>query len=454
MCRNELLEDGRIPSAATLNRRAKPKAHWSSSEAVSALLTLSPGKGGPVADAIGRERFLKSGYCCIVSRTGLLLFGVMLFRYCLGFWLCVGLASAVRAGGATATALAVRYAPYADWQKVMDVDLLAGQSVIRYWRTAEEIAAARAEADLPLTGLHLALDPGHIGGKWAEAEGRQFRIAADDFYVREGELVLEVAQRVRAQLVGLGAQVTLLREANVRVNPKGPIDYLERAAQQVPAPTGASLAALIDYGLALRARAVRLSIVSGDLAERARLVNEVIQPDALISLHINAAAWPSSESVSESESESERQLVASNHVHVLIFGCMSEGELQSGRQQAQLAVKLGNDSGAAEHLLGAALAEALAAGTGLPASTYEGRNAIRLDAGNTYLFARNLLLLRSVECPTVLLEPYVANSVPVYPRIQAALANRATGAPLTEDDILVEYADAVVAGVLGCYADD
>jgi hypothetical protein len=90
----------------------------------------------------------------------------------------------------------------------------------------------------------------------------------------------------------------------------------------------------------------------------------------------------------------------------------------------------------------------------LPASTYEGRNAIRLDAGNTYLFARNLLLLRSVECPTVLLEPYVANSVPVYPRIQAALANRATGAPLTEDDILVEYADAVVAGVLGCYADD
>ena len=54
----------------------------------------------------------------------------------------------------------------------------------------------------------------------------------------------------------------------------------------------------------------------------------------------------------------------------------------------------------------------------------------------------------------MLLEPYVANSMAAYPRLQAALANRAAGAALAADDILLEYADAVVAGVLACYADD
>ena len=146
-----------------------------------------------------------------------------------------------------------------------------------------------------------------------------------------------------------------------------------------------------------------------------------------------------------------RRLVKSIHLHALIFGCMSAQELRSGRQQEQLAVKLGNGSGEPERLLGNALVVALAEATDLPAATYEGRNAILLSSEQPYLFARNLLLLRMAECPTVLLEPYVANSVGSYGRIQSALADRAVGRALAEDDILVEYADAVVAGVLVCY---
>ncbi|WP_162028472.1 N-acetylmuramoyl-L-alanine amidase [Lentimonas sp. CC19] len=387
---------------------------------------------------------------------------------------------------ALAIEMSTRYAPYADWAKVMDVDVLARQTPSRYWRTPNEIVSERAEGALPLAGLHIALDPGHIGGAWADAEGRHFRITEDDFYVREGELVLLVAQRAREQLVALGAKVSLLREANLPVNPKRPFDYLELAATQVRQPIECTPEALWAYGSALRARAERLSIVTGELLERARLVNQEIQPDALISLHINAAAWPVSESESESESESDSEgesdsesesesegdskvgddgysdkcgdekmlyLVDSNHLHALIFGCMSAGELQSGRQQAQLAVKLVNGSGAVELSLGDALMVTLAEATALPAGKYEGHNAILLDLEQPYLFARNLLMLRMVECPTVLLEPHVANSVTAYARIQAALADRAAARALADDDILVEYADAVVAGVLTCYAD-
>jgi N-acetylmuramoyl-L-alanine amidase len=351
--------------------------------------------------------------------------------------------------------LTTRYAPYADWQSIMDVEVLAQQPQERYWRTPEEIFLERKDADLPLAGLHIALDPGHLGGKWAAVEGRHFRIAEDDFYICEGDLALEVATLVRDQLEDLGAVVTLLRESAVPVNPKSPVDYLALAAEQVPLPKESSLEATVAYGYALRARALHLSIISGELVERTRVVNEVIQPDALISLHINAAQWPKvSEREIQEEGKAALQLVQSNHVHVLIFGCLSPKELEKGKQQAQLAKKLTNASGATERRLGDALATALAEATGLPAAKYSGTNAILLDSDQPYLFARNLLMLRMSDCPTALLEPYVANGVQAYARLQSALANRAAGEPLAEDDILVEYADAVVAGVLACYGSE
>jgi N-acetylmuramoyl-L-alanine amidase len=383
----------------------------------------------------------------------------MLLRFFVGYLFCVGLVASLSAAQAPmlASELTTRYAPYANWQSVVDVDALAQRSESRYWRTAEEIALQRGDSDLPLAGLHIALDPGHIGGQWAAAEGRQFRIAENDFYVREGELVLVVAQLARAKLMALGAKVTLLREAAVRVNPNSPLDHLELAAEQVSPPNASSLSALWVYGRAIRARAVHLSIVKGDLMERARSVNKEVQPDALISLHINAAAWPT-----ENENESEAsesgsamlRLVDANNLHVLIFGCLSDEELQAENQLEQLAVKLTNGSGPAERLLGGALATALAEATELPAARYRRNNAILLSSQQPYLFARNLLLLRMAECPTVLLEPYVANSVGAYGRLQSALANRAADRALAEDDILLQYADAVVAGVRACYGQE
>ena len=207
-------------------------------------------------------------------------------------WSTVAYGVGLRSAEELAFALSTRYAPFADWASMVDVDVLAELEGERTWQTAAEIAAARAEDSLPLAGLHLALDPGHIGGRWAETEGRHFRIDPQDAPVREGELVLEVAQRVRAQLVALGAEVTLLREANVPVNPKSPVDYLQLASGQLLPPQKSNWRAWWEHALAVRARAIRLAVVADDLLERARLVNQEIQPDAVISLHINAAPWP------------------------------------------------------------------------------------------------------------------------------------------------------------------
>tara|TARA_B100000989_G_scaffold291770_1_gene266707 strand:+ start:484 stop:1626 length:1143 start_codon:yes stop_codon:yes gene_type:complete len=324
--------------------------------------------------------------------------------------------------------LSTRYTPYADGAAVLDLEQIASKSINAF--------------DGPLASLHLALDPGHVGGIWAEWEWRNFRISEKDYWIREGELVLEVAQRIRTRLTNLGAEVTLLREDYQPINLMNFIDYWPLAATEKMPPTELSFKSQLDHALKVRNRAIRLAIVRGEIAERARLVNEVIRPDVLISLHINAAEWPDG---------NRDQLVDGDHAHVLIFGCLSETELASPNQQIRLLEKLSNGSGTVEAQLGAALGSALIETTGLPASDYQGRNAIRIDPEVPSLWARNLMLLRLVDCPTVLMEPYITNSHSSYARIQKALRAREYHEPLPADDILVEYADAVVTGLLRAY---
>lgn len=338
--------------------------------------------------------------------------------------------------------LSTRYTPHADLEAAFDVELLAGYQPEAWWSTPNEMRQARGEDSLPLEGLHLAIDPGHIGGIWAQWEARNFRISEGDHWVREGELVFEVAQRVEAQLVELGAEVNLLRDRFQPINPKPPIKYMERAYKDLEAPKSETLQDQIEHALAMRNRSMHLSVVVGELAERARLVNQEIRPDVLVSLHINAAPWPPGD---------ELKLVKGNHAHVLIFGCLSHRELSSSRQQEQLIQKLTNGSGPIEEVLGRSLGDALTAATQLPASEYQGLNAIRIDPDQPYLWARNLMLLRLSECPTILLEPYIANSETVYARLQEALQVRADGESPKKNDLLIEYADAVVAGILDAY---
>lgn len=339
--------------------------------------------------------------------------------------------------------LAERYAPYADWATWLDPAATAEEASPGWWQTPEAIRRGQSKAIRPLAGLHLALEPGHIGGAWAEWEGRHFRIEASDYWVREGELVLEVAQRATASLRRLGAQIDLLRKGCAPLNPKTFQDYWAAAQAESTPPTELSLKAQLAHALAVRDRAMRKAIITGELAERARLVNESIRPDAFISIHINAAPWPAAE---------RKQLVDSDHTHVLIFGSLLDDELATPEQRARLVKKLMNGSGPIESELGEAMGEALAEATRLPASNYSGNNAVRLEGRSDYLWARNLMLLRLVDCPAVMLEPYIANSQSTYPRIQEALRARAHHEPLPKDDILNEYADAIVAGVKRAYA--
>ena len=81
----------------------------------------------------------------------------------------------------------------------------SSKTVPRYWTPAVNLGVNN---DLPLSGVKIAIDPGHLGGAWAKMEERWFQIG-NSIPVAEGDLTLRVAQLLVPRLQGLGAQVTL-----------------------------------------------------------------------------------------------------------------------------------------------------------------------------------------------------------------------------------------------------
>lgn len=343
--------------------------------------------------------------------------------------------------------LAERYLPYVEGRDAIFGESDSSEETAgNWWSEPTTVRAAADGMGGELKGLHLALDPGHIGGTFAREEGREFKIEESDFSVREGDLVLMVARMIEAELTQKGARVTLLRTGPEPVNQVNSSEQLKSLLARLPQPEGGGIADLAAYAMLIRKAYFQEVYVKGEIEARAALINEVIRPDAVLSLHINAAPWPA-----PAASTGKRSLVKSNHGHVLIFGCVSGRELRAAGQEAQVRTKVLNGSGPIELELGAALGEALGRALHLPPSSYEGPNAYPMPQGSGYVWARNLLLLRRVECPVVLLEPFLANSVEGYGRLQAALGTRAAGEPLAEDDILQVYARAVVEGILQVY---
>ena len=86
--------------------------------------------------------------------------------------------------------------------------------VPRFWRRPTELDDLPANSTKPLQGLRIAIDPGHIGGKWVTWDDRHFTIGSDTLPVKEGEMTLMVARLLERDLTILGASVFLTRESN------------------------------------------------------------------------------------------------------------------------------------------------------------------------------------------------------------------------------------------------
>lgn len=252
-----------------------------------------------------------------------------------------------------------------------------------------------------LRGLKVALDPGHLGGEWSRLEERHFAIG-EGAVVKEGELTLAAARRLRRLLEAEGAEVWLTRESAEPVTRARPFDFYGEAVERDD--PGAASSATQRF-LWRQQVAARLFYRAAEIRARAELINREIQPDVALVLHVNAVAWADPEVPS---------LADRNEGHVIVHGGYLASELAEEEQRLALVTRLLRRYHETEIPLGRAVAEAMAQETGLPPYLYQGDNAIQLDETG-YLWARNLLANRIYDCPVVYPEPWIANSEVVYP---------------------------------------
>jgi hypothetical protein len=317
--------------------------------------------------------------------------------------------------------------------------------ISRGW-TAPSALPAQA-GTRPLAGLHIALDPGHLGGTWAQMEERWFKIG-DAPPVQEGDMTLHVARLLARRLQSLGAKVSLLREKTEPVTPYRPSDFEEIARQfllragvadpreNFDGPADPEKEQTIGWQREL------LFYRNSEIRRRANLVNYRLQPDLVLCLHFNAEPWGD---------PNHPTLVLDNHLHLLVNGAYLPSELELDDERFEMLLKLLSRSFPEELDLAEAIAGMMAKATGLPPYHYKTENVTPVGTSG-YVYARNLMATRLYRCPTVYLEPYVMNSREVFARVRAGdYEGRRKVARKKRPSIYQEYVDGVVDGVLAYF---
>jgi len=285
-----------------------------------------------------------------------------------------------------------------------------------------------------LYGLHIAIDPGHLGGEWAKMEARWFQIGDAD-PVCEGDMTMRVAKLLKPRLESLGAKVTLVRDGAGPVTKLRPEDFMDMAVDELGG----------DDEAAVRRLAEKWFYRTAEIRERARVVNDDIQPDLVLCLHFNAEAWGNPE---------DPTLVDRHHFHLLLNGAYTDGEVALADQRFAMVKKLLSGTHQEEAQIGASVADVYTAVTEIPAFQYSvgSKNALQVN-GHSCLWARNLLANRLYDCPVIFVEPYVMNSTQDYPRMQAGdyLGLKEINGKL-QPSIYREYAETLLAGLVRHYS--
>ncbi len=315
----------------------------------------------------------------------------------------------------------------------------------RYWRSADELP--KLEGRAPLSDLHIALDPGHIGGSYAVMEERHLSFNPGEA-IQEGDLTLLTARVLEERLKAQGARVTLVRKETRPVTKQTPatlrhvaLDILRQGGFQSPKESYAGLRG-DERLLTVQWQSEKLFYRVAEIQARAALVNGKIKPDLVLCLHFNAEPWGPGPMPQGSPE---------NHLHLLVNGCYSPAELAQQDTRFEMMRRLLAGVHREEIALAVPVAAAMAKATGLPPYTYRTPVA-KPVGGSPYVYARNLLANRLYQCPVLYLEPYVMNHRPTYQRL---LRGHWLGQTLIDGTLqtsaIEDYVSGVVQGLLDYY---
>lgn len=290
----------------------------------------------------------------------------------------------------------------------------------RYWRTPAEMGPV-TDAARPLAGVRISIDPGHIGGYWAQIEERSFSPDAG-IPIREGNHSLQTAQLLKPELERLGAVVSMVRTKLEPVTDKRPEDYRSQTVT--------------------RREAEKIFYRDSEFNARARRINEELKPDLVLCLHFNADGWGG---------PGNPVFSPVNHFHMIVHGCATEDEFALDDQRLEILHRMVEGAHLEEIAIARPLARSMMAATGLPAYAYSDRASARQVAPEP-VWARNLGMNRRYRCPVVLFEPWVMNNAVTAARLRAGdYEGEMEFSGQKHHSIYREYVDGILAGLREYY---
>ena len=320
----------------------------------------------------------------------------------------------------------------------------------RWFRTPAEFRALAHPAGKPLDGLRIAIDPGHIGGQWAQMEERSTRYRGSA-PVQEGDLNLITGRLLKQELTDLGATVFVVRNSTDPVTPYRPSDMLPAAREL-----------LVDHSAhAARLRAFppdKLNLLFGhrvtdlseflfyrcsEIVERGNRIRDHFVPDITVTLYIDATPG------------SGRGHVTNANANIFfVHGAYTRAEMADPEMQRRCVYKMLEGSSDIEAEVASAIAATFTEKTHLGPVRYGNSATTRaVIPGNPYVVARNLAANREYDGPVVCTEPYFMNNHTTYQRLLAGdyAGQRAfDGKPY--ESIFREYADCVAQGLVQAYS--
>lgn len=313
------------------------------------------------------------------------------------------------------------------------------------WKRASELPPLKGRP--PLSDVHIAIDPGHIGGGYAQMEERYLSFAPGEA-IQEGTLTLTTAQVLAERLKALGAYVSLVRDRLEPVTDQRPATLVDPARQMLiesgfPQPQESYNGLTGDAKiLTVQWQSEKLFYRVSEIHARAKKVNSIIKPDVVLCLHYNAESWGDA---------TAPQFSPLNHMHVLVNGCYAPIEVAQQDVRFEMFYRLFSRMHDAELPLAEAVANGMRSATELPAYVYTTNNARRIGT-NSYVYARNLLANRIYECPVVYLEPFVMNHEETYRRLLLGhYVGRTLSAGRLQTSAIEDYVRGIVNGLLTYY---
>lgn len=315
----------------------------------------------------------------------------------------------------------------------------------RTFRTVPELKELHNPPDAPLRGLRVVLDPGHIGGKWADIEERSV-IWGNHPRIREGDMNILVAKFARVRLKAAGAEVYMTHETPDPVTPLRAKDFMDEVRKAVLAEKNLTEEEAVARKESLRRiilwRAELAFYRKAEIAQRAANIRAEFPPDVIICNHFNATEYSGS-----------GQMVSDNRLVYLINGCYGPDEMDNPLTRFFMFTKLLDQPLSVEMAVGDAITRQVLKIVNLPPAKY-GREKYQCRVNdNPYLYARNLAATRQYPGPCIILEPFYMNTAWTAERLAAGdydgVRQLSCG---TYRSLLREYGDAIADALIEVYS--